>query len=143
MALLALLIGVGALSGLLVISTAFRGVVTGTLLGNVVAVQVRAVDYVTTGLVLLLAAAAIADVLVLSMRERAVELVTLRVTGWSDAQLTRLVPTEGLGIGLLGSLLGAAAGIGIGAGFALTAVASLLPALAVARLPVGVASAEA
>ncbi len=58
--------------------------VTGSLLGNVVAVQVRPVDYATTGLVLLRAAAAIADVLVLSMRERAVELVTPRVTGWSE-----------------------------------------------------------
>jgi len=162
LAVLALFIGVGALAGLLVISTAFRGVVAGTLLGNVVAVQVRAVDYVTTSLVLLLAAAAVTDVLVLSMRERAVELVTLRVTGWSDGQLARLVLSEGLGIGLLGSLLGATVGIGIGvaigaspgavltaagiaagAGLALTAVASLLPALTVARLPVGVASAEA
>lgn len=162
LAVAALVIGVGSLAGLLVISAAFRGVVAGSLLGNVVAVQVRPVDYVTTGLVLVLAAAAIADVLVLSMRERAVELVTLRVTGWSDGQLARLVLTEGLGIGLIGSALGAAVGVGIGlaigagpgavlttaaiaggTGLALTAVASLLPALTVARLPVGVASAEA
>ncbi|MGI8694656.1 MAG: FtsX-like permease family protein [Geodermatophilaceae bacterium] len=162
LAVMALMIGVGALAGLLVISGAFRGVVAGTLLGNVVAVQVRAVDYVTTGLVLVLAAAAIADVLVLSMRERAVELVTLRVTGWSDRQLARLVLTEGLGIGLLGSALGAAVGVGVGVaigagagavataaviaggvGLGLTALASVVPAVAVSRLPVGVASAEA
>lgn len=162
LAVLALFIGVGALAGLLTVAAAFQGVVSGTLLGNFVAVQVRTVDYVTIGLVLLLATAAIADVLVLSMRERAVELVTLRVTGWSDGQLARLVLAEGLGIGLLGSVLGAAAGIGLGmaiggdwvavftaaalaagTGLLLTAVASALPALAVARLPVGVASAEA
>ena len=162
LAVAALVIGIGALAALAAVTAAFSGVVDGTLLGNYVAVQVRPVDYVTTGLVLLLAAAAVADLLVLAMRERAVELITLKITGWSDSQLTRLVLSEGLGIGLLGSVLGAAAGaaagLGIGGdarsvltaaalaavvGVALTAIASVPAALAVARLPVGVASAEA
>ncbi|MGI8761341.1 MAG: FtsX-like permease family protein [Jatrophihabitantaceae bacterium] len=134
----------------------------GTLLGDVVAVQVRGTDYVIVGLILLLAAVALTDVLVLGMRERAVELVTLRVLGWSDRQLARLVLTEGLGIGLLGAGLGAVTGAGIGLalgapatalltaaalsaviGIAVAALASLGPALAVSHLPIGVASAEA
>lgn len=159
---MALYVGVAALTTLAAVSLAFRGTVVGTLLGNVVAFRVRSTDYLTVALILLLAAVALADVLVLGMRERAVELVTLRVLGWSGRQLARLVLTEGLAIGLLGAglgtLTGILIGIGLGApavpllvaatlavviGFAATALASLGPALAVSRLPIGVASAEA
>lgn len=159
---LALYIGVAALASLAAITLAFRGTVVGTVLGDVVSVQVRGTDYVIVALILLLAAVALTDVLVLGMRERAVELVTLRVLGWSDRQLARLILTEGLGIGLLsaglGAITGAVIGLILGApitalltaaalsaaiGVAAAAVASLGPALAISRLPIGVASAEA
>lgn len=162
LAALALYIGVAALAGLAAVSLAFRGTVVGTLLGNVIAVQVRGTDYIIVALILLLAAVALTDVLVLGMRERAVELVTLRVVGWSDGQLARLVLTEGLVIGVTGAGLGAVTGAALGlllgaptstllaaaalsaaAGLAVAALASLGPALTVSRLPIGVASAEA
>jgi putative ABC transport system permease protein len=57
----------------------------------------------------------------------------LRATGWTDGQLGRLVACEGLGLGLIGSLTGAAAGL---AGAAALAGALPLPLLAVAALAV-------
>jgi putative ABC transport system permease protein len=114
MAIVALVCGVAALTILLVITFAFQGVVSGTLLGNFVAVEVRSSDYAAVALTLVFAIGALAEVLVLSTRERAVELTTLRATGWSVLELMRLVATEGLELGLIGSVLGAAVGLGAG-----------------------------
>lgn len=151
-----------ALAVLATISLAFQGAVVGTLLGDVIALRVRTADYVSVGLILGLAAFALADLMVLVMRERAVELVTLRVSGWSDASLIQLAATEAVTLGLIGSLLGAATGVAAGAflgasgqpvltaaglsallGIGITVLAAVAPAVVVARLPIGVASAEA
>jgi putative ABC transport system permease protein len=110
-----LFIGVGALALLLSITLAFKGTLLGTALGAFISVQVRAVDYLGVALAVLLAAVSVADVLFLNLRERAPEMVTLRATGWHESHLARMVALEGLGIGLLGSVTGAAAGIGLSA----------------------------
>lgn len=39
------------------------------------------------------------------------ELAILRATGWSDARITQLILSQGAGIGVLGGLAGAAAGV--------------------------------
>ncbi len=110
-----LFVGVGALAMLLSINLAFRGDLLGTAMGAFVSIQVRGVDYLGVALAVLLAALSVADVLFLNMRERAPELVTLRATGWRERELGRMVALEGLGIGLLGSVAGAAAGVGLSA----------------------------
>jgi putative ABC transport system permease protein len=148
-----LFVGVAALTVLLAINLAFRGALIGSLLGNVVSVQVRGVDLLSVGLALVLAGLSVADVLLLNVRERAGEYVTLRSSGWRDGQLAMVVGLEGLGLGLAGALPGAAAGIAIavatGGGSqrvvlagalavlvatAVALVASLVPAFVVSRM---------
>lgn len=113
---LSLAIGVFALTVLVGATIAFKNLLVGTLLGGAVSVQVSSGDYAAVTIIIILAAAAVADVLFLNQRERAAELATLRATGWSRRSLNRLVTTEGAWIALLGSLLGG------GLGFAATAL---------------------
>ncbi|MCI0635159.1 MAG: ABC transporter permease [Actinobacteria bacterium] len=149
-----LFIGVAALTVLLAINVAFRGTLVGSLLGEVVSIQVRGVDLLSVVFALLLSALSVADVLFLNIRERAAEFVTLRATGWEDRHLAALVATEGVGIGLLGGISGAIVGVWLagaaggggygdlaiagglaGMGAILVAlIASLAPALFVVRM---------
>jgi putative ABC transport system permease protein len=110
---ISLAVGVTALTILSVVTFAFRGVLVGSLLGNAVAVQVRGVDYVAVTATVALGVLAVADVVVLNIRERAAELATIRTFGWRESALSRLVVTEGAVIGLAGSLAGAAAGLAV------------------------------
>jgi putative ABC transport system permease protein len=149
----ALLVGVAALAFLVAVNLAFRGTVVGTLLGNVVSVQVRAVDWLSVALAIGLGALSVADVVVLNLKERAPELVTLKTTGWTQGHLGRLIAYEGLGIGVLGSVVGALLGLALAAqvggmgpkvvlaalvaavvGVAAAALASSVPALLVGRM---------
>jgi putative ABC transport system permease protein len=153
---LSLAIGVCALTLLLAATIAFHDVLVGTLLGDAVAVEVRGTDYVAVITTVLLGVAAVADVLFLNLRERAGELATLEAGGWDDRALGRLVAFEGLWIGGLGALAGAAAGLAgaalfadaipaalvltslaaAAAGILLAAVAALLPAIWLRRTPI-------
>jgi putative ABC transport system permease protein len=108
---LALTVGVCALTMLLVVALAFRNDVVGTLLGDAVAIRVRSVDVFAAGVTALLGIVAVADVLYINIRERAGEFAALWAGGWSDRSLVRLVAYEGLGIGALGALLGATVGL--------------------------------
>jgi putative ABC transport system permease protein len=152
---LSLAVGVTALTMLAAVTFAFRGVVVGSLLGNAVAVQVRGVDYVAGTAMVALGVLAVADVVVLNIRERAAELATMRALGWPESALGRLVITEGVIIGMAGALTGAVLGLVAAAEFAgqltgrlylvavmaivtgavVTASAALLPARALRRLP--------
>ena len=109
-----LALGVAALTILVAIERSFQGTLTGTLLGNAISVQVRSADFVAVGLTIALAAVSAADVLYLNLRERAAEFITLETTGWSAAQLGRLVLLEAAALGLLAALVGATIGITIG-----------------------------
>jgi hypothetical protein len=150
-----LAVGVTALTILVAVTIAFRGVVVGSLLGNAVAVQVRGVDYVAVTATVALGVLAVADVVFLNIRERAPELAVIRTFGWPESALSRLVITEGAIIGLAGSLAGATLGLAAAAQFAgqlpatlyliaaaavaggllVTTTAALLPAQALRRLP--------
>jgi putative ABC transport system permease protein len=152
---LSLAVGVTALTLLAAVTFAFRGVVVGSLLGNAVAVQVRGVDYIAVTATIALGVLAVADVVYLNITERAAELAAIRTFGWRESALSRLVITEGAVIGITGSAAGAAAGLAaaaqftghlpdrlyliaaaaIAAGAVTTAVAALLPAQMLRRLP--------
>jgi ABC-type lipoprotein release transport system permease subunit len=134
----AIFVGVGALALLLAVTFAFRGAVTGTLLGNVVSLQVHTADYVAVGLVVGLAGLSVLDVLLLGLRERAGEIAVLRAFGWTTRQLARLTAYEAVGIGLVGGLTGAAVGVVIGAMLGASAVPLTAAALAAAGVGVGV-----
>ncbi len=150
-----LAVGITALTMVAALSLAFRGVVVGSLLGDAVAVQVRGVDYAAVAATVVLGVLAVADVVFLNITERSAELAAIRAFGWPESTLSRLVVTEGVIIGLAGSLAGAAIGLGAAAAFAgqapgplylvaaaavvlgvlVTAAAALLPAQALRHLP--------
>lgn len=129
-----LALGVAALTVLLGITYAFHGAVTGNLLGDVVAVQVRSVDYISAALAIVLGIAAVVDVLVLNQRERSHELALLRATGWSDGELVRLTVAEGLAMAVFGSVVGAVAGLGAAASLAAGGLNRLAAAAALAAI---------
>lgn len=108
---LSMAIGVGALTVLVAVATTFRNLIVGTLLGTAVSVQVTPSDYAAAAVIIVLAAAAIGDILYLNQRERAGELATLNATGWSRGALSRLTTSEGLWMSLLGSVGGGALGL--------------------------------
>jgi putative ABC transport system permease protein len=150
-----LAVGIGALTILTAMTFAFRGVIIGSLLGDAVAVQVRGVDYIAVVATIALGVLAVADVIFLNIGDRAAELAAIRAFGWRESALSRLVITEGIIIGLAGSVAGAAIGLAaaadfagrlpgrlyliaasaIAAGILVTALAALLPAQALRRLP--------
>jgi putative ABC transport system permease protein len=154
-AVVSLATGITALTVLLAVSFAFHGVVVGSLLGNAVALQTRGVDYVAVAATIALGVLAVADIIILNVRERAPELSTVRALGWRERTLARLVMTEGTLVGLVGSLLGATiglvaasnlagalpgvlyviAGLEVLGGVLVTATAALAPALALRSVP--------
>lgn len=139
-----LVIGVAAMTVLLTVQHAFSGLVVGSLLGDAVALQVRPADIAALVVVVILGAAAVSDVLYLSIREQAAELAALQALGWTDRALSRLVLVQGLAFGILGGSVGAALGCTAVISFARTFNAGLiLPAVAAAAVGVGVAAAAA
>jgi putative ABC transport system permease protein len=151
-----LALGVAALTVLVAIERSFQGTLVSTLLGNAVSLQIRGSDFVAIGLTIALAAVSAADVLYLNLRERAAEFVTLETTGWSQAQLGRVVLLEAATLGLVAALTGTAVGIVIGGvllgvpygplalaaliagagALAAATLASLAPTVQLLRLPV-------
>lgn len=135
---MSLMIGVAALTVLLAITFAFRGAVTGTLLGDAVTLQARTVDYIAVTVTIVLGIVSVADVLYLNISERAAEFALFGAVGWTDAVLNRLVVIEAIGMGVIGGTLGAAAGLGAAAAFA-GGITTPIVWCAVAALAFGVA----
>lgn len=125
-----LFLGVGALTLLLAVNQAFEGRLVGTLLGEAITVDVRGLDFLVVGLVALLAALSLADVLYLNLRERSAELMTLRTVGWSESQLGRVIAVEALALGVLGSLPGGVLGVLVGAQLGVSPLPLITGALA-------------
>jgi putative ABC transport system permease protein len=141
-----LFLGVAALTLLVAVNQAFQGRLVGTLLGEVVSAQVRGLDFLVVGVIVLLAGLSLADVLYLNLRERAAEFVTLKTVGWEDRDLARVIAAEALALGLAGALpgalLGAVLGLALGAGAvwvlaaaALSVAGGLLVALVASLVP--------
>lgn len=149
-----LVVGIASLTALIALNQAFQQTLVGTLLGSAVSLEVRGVDLLSVLLVIALGALSVADVLYINLKQRQVEVATLRTVGWSHRDLARLVAFEGLGIGILGSTLGVVLGaIAIASvrgipldslfvaaalagflGVAVALVASLVPALRISAL---------
>jgi putative ABC transport system permease protein len=131
---LSLAMGVCALTLLLGATFAFHDTLVGTLLGDAVAINIRASDYVAVIATIVLGLAAVTDVLFLNLRERSTEFATLTATGWDDHALGRLLALEGLWIGALGAVTGAVVGLAGAALFAGTLPATLLLTTATAAI---------
>lgn len=112
---LSLAVGMTALVLLAVIDVAFRGSITGSLLGNAITVQSTPTDYLAAGITAVLGAVSVADVLYVNIRERSFEYALLRSTGWADRPIATLVAYEALLIASVGALLGGAVALGLAA----------------------------
>jgi ABC-type antimicrobial peptide transport system permease subunit len=137
LAAVALGVGIAALTVLLALNVAFDQGVVGSALGGFVADQVRAVDYLSAALAILLGAASVADVLYINLRERASEFAVLSALGWRRGHMARVALGEGAGIGIVGSLVGAAVGL-VAASLVLGPDLGLLAAPAAAAFVAGV-----
>jgi ABC-type antimicrobial peptide transport system permease subunit len=144
-----LAVAIAATTFLVLISLGFDGAVVGTLLGDAVAIQVRAADYAAVGATLLLALLGVANVMYLNIRERGVEFATLRSLGWTDTDLNRVIAAEATGIAVLGTTAGLAIGLAGAAAFlgavpypaiAATTAISLAAGAAIAIIAAGAAS---
>jgi hypothetical protein len=141
-------LAVAGLTLIAVLVTAFHGQTAGTLLGQAIIVQVHAADYLAAGICAVLGLALAGDIAYTATRDRAGEHALLRATGWTDADLTRLVGLETALTATAGAVTGtvlpvvgvwaatgaapaaaiaAAAGIGI-AGILATMLTALVPA---------------
>jgi putative ABC transport system permease protein len=128
-----LFIGVAAFAALLSVQLAFQGQIAGSVLGDLVSVQVRGVDLIAAVLALLLGAFSVADVLAVNLRDRAVEQALLAATGWRPKTLFRLAFTEGMMVGLVGVVSGGVAAVGAAALLA-GSVAAVAPAVILAAV---------
>lgn len=133
---LTMAVAVAALTMLLAVLIAFRGSLVGSVLGSAIALQVRWVDTVAVVVMLVLGGVAIADALLLELRERGAELATLAATGWSETQLARLIAGEGVLIGALGTTAGAVVGL-IGASLFAGALAGSVVGVAALAVAAG------
>ena len=153
-AALSVSLGIASLIVLLSIALAFQGDVVGTLLGDAVALQVRTPDVVAGAFIALLGIVTVVDLLYLDLREQAPKYASLQATGWTDARLMALLVWQAALTGLCGACLGAVGGVAavkwlvsvnhdvikVAALVAIAAVitcavAALVPALAIRRLP--------
>lgn len=112
-ATLTLALAVASLTMLIGIVAGFHDTVVGSLLGNAVSVQVRGVDIAAGVLVGVLALGSLADILYLDIREQASSYASLQAAGWRDLTLGALIVQQAVLIGLLGALVGAAAGLSV------------------------------
>ncbi|MFT4083672.1 MAG: ABC transporter permease [Nocardioides sp.] len=106
-----LLIAVATTTTLVAIMLGFQGAVVGTVLGDTVTVQTRTADYAATAATLLLACLGVTNVMYLNIRDRGIEIATLRAVGWSEHNLAALLTAEGTMIGLLGTVPGVLLGL--------------------------------
>lgn len=104
-----LALAVGAFAFVVGVQLAFRGAVAGTLLGDVISVQVSGEDLAAAAIVAVVGAVTLGDVLLANVRERRLELMTMRAVGWNERALAGLLVREGMALGLVGALLGVAA----------------------------------
>jgi hypothetical protein len=119
---------------ILAIQFAFHQSLVGSLLGQLVSVQIHGADEIAAAIMVVLAVAAVVDVLYLNVTDRGPEFATLRAIGWPQRSLRRIVLIEGVLMGCAGAVLGA--GIGVAAvavlsdGQSLGMVATLAAAVA-------------
>lgn len=103
-ALLVLLMAVGWLQ---------EGMLGGSLLGEFILVRIDGLHYGIAALGFCLSAISTGNGLLTSIYERRKEISVLKAIGWRTALVARLFLYEGAQIGVLGGLIGAAAGLGV------------------------------
>lgn len=110
-ACLSIALAVAALAMLLAIAWAFQGAVVGNLLGEAVALQVRAADLVAGAILAVLGMVCVAMTLSFGAMEDAPDWAVLAATGWPPGHVTRAILTQGAFVGTAGAVLGGAAAL--------------------------------
>jgi putative ABC transport system permease protein len=124
----ALAIGVVGLTVLLAAHASFSTSIGDSDLAGLVTSVTRGTDLASALLTVALSAVAVADLTYLSLRERAAELAVLSASGWTWAQVGRLLAVEAAIISAAGAALGSLVGMEIAA----TAFGLSLPVVAAA-----------
>ena len=109
LAAVAVAAGLVTLFGVATLGT--RGYLSGTLLGEYLLLHIEGYHYGMAGVVLGVAALAVADALIEEVLARRREIGVLKAVGWRDRQVAGLFVREGLLLGLAGGVLGWLAGL--------------------------------
>ncbi len=104
LAAVAVAAGLVTLFGVATLGT--RGYLSGTLLGEYLLLHIEGYHYGMAGVVLGVAALAVADALIDEVLARRREIGVLKAVGWRDRQVAGLFVREGLLLGLAGGVLG-------------------------------------
>ncbi len=104
----AVALGVASITVLTEINRAFRGSITGTLLGEAVTINVRTPDLVAAGCLGLLGLVSVAMVIFMGLTEDAAMYASLQAIGWKDWRIGWIVTLQSLIISAIGCLLGGA-----------------------------------
>jgi len=132
-ACLAIAIAVAAVIILVVINTNFQGMVSGTLLGNSVLLQVRTADIIAGVILTILGLVCLGMTMRFAHLEDASDWAVLSAVGWQPRLITTAILTQGAVAGLLGSLIGLGIAIGLATRLIDTTIASIIvPAALVA-----------
>jgi len=91
----------------------FSGRVVGTVLGDTVAILVRPQDLVAGAFLGLLGLGAVGLILFLNLAEDAPMYASLQAIGWRQSWLASSLSVQAAAIGVLGSAIGLATGLGI------------------------------
>jgi len=105
-ATVAIAIAIGAVTVLVVINTTFHGMVTGTLLGNSVLLQVRTADVVAGTILAVLGLVCLAMTMRFAHLEDASDWAILSAVGWPRRRVTTAILTQGALAGVGGAVLG-------------------------------------
>lgn len=102
-------LAVAPMGMLLAIAWTFQGAVVGTLLGEVVALQVRSADLIAGGVLAALGLLCVSMTLTFGALKDAADWAVLAAIGWQPRRIIGAVLIQGAAIGLLGALVGSLA----------------------------------
>lgn len=143
-AALAIAIAVTAVTVLMVINTLFQGMVSGTLLGNSVLLQVRTADIIAGVILTILGLVCLGMTMRFAHLEDASDWAVLAAVGWQPKLITTAILTQGTLAGLIGALIGLGIAIVLAVNLIGTTVAAaIVPAGIVALATAALATATA
>jgi hypothetical protein len=105
----AVTLGAGLLGGVVLAANAFRHRLDVTSLGTFLGSQVRPFHIAIAAIALVFGAIAAAEIVILGYLEREKEFGMLRAVGWPRSRVVAVLSAQGLAMGVLGGLFGAAA----------------------------------
>jgi ABC-type lipoprotein release transport system permease subunit len=112
-AALAISLAVTAVAMLTLINWTFRGAVAASLLGQSIVLQVRAADVIAVVILTLLGLTCLSMTMRFAHLEDAADWAVLSAVGWGSNQIIAAVISQGLLVGLFGTLVGTLSAFGL------------------------------